>query len=136
MSRGSTKYRDWYRCKRWRDRRALQLRQHPLCKMCEAEGRLEPATVVDHVVPHRGDRQLFFYGEVQSLCATCHDGAKRMVEERGYDTAIGADGFPKDRNHPFYLDRDLHVVQANVRGRSSLRGISFSSTTRRSERSS
>ena len=35
--------------------RAAYLARHPLCVPCEAAGRLEPATVVDHVVPHRGD---------------------------------------------------------------------------------
>jgi 5-methylcytosine-specific restriction enzyme A len=45
---------------RWRKARAEFLAEHPLCAHCLAEGRLTPATVVDHVVPHRGDQRLFW----------------------------------------------------------------------------
>jgi 5-methylcytosine-specific restriction protein A len=40
---------------RWRRARAAFLARHPLCALCRAQGRVVPATVVDHVVPHRGD---------------------------------------------------------------------------------
>ena len=42
---------------RWRRARAAFLAQHPLCAACRAQGRVVPATVVDHVVPHRGDQR-------------------------------------------------------------------------------
>ena len=45
---------------RWRRARRRFLARHPLCVACGAAGRLEPATVVDHVVPHRGDPVLFW----------------------------------------------------------------------------
>ena len=45
---------------RWRRARAAYLARHPLCVPCEEAGRLAPATVVDHVVPHRGDQKLFW----------------------------------------------------------------------------
>ena len=45
---------------RWRRARAAFLAQHPLCAACRAQGRVVPATVVDHVVPHRGDQRLFW----------------------------------------------------------------------------
>jgi 5-methylcytosine-specific restriction protein A len=48
------------------------LAQHPLCAECERQGRVTPATCVDHVVPHRGDAEVFWHGEWQSLCAACH----------------------------------------------------------------
>lgn len=38
---------------RWRKARALFLKQHPLCAFCQAEGKVVPATVVDHIIPHR-----------------------------------------------------------------------------------
>ena len=35
---------------------------------------LTPATVVDHVIPHRGDRKLFWDEQNwQPLCKECHD---------------------------------------------------------------
>jgi 5-methylcytosine-specific restriction protein A len=40
---------------------------------CHEERRVTVATLVDHVVPHRGDPALFWDVENwQSLCATCH----------------------------------------------------------------
>jgi hypothetical protein len=51
--------------------------------MCEAEGRVEVATVADHVVPHRGDWALFWEGDLQSLCAHHHNSAKHSEEARG-----------------------------------------------------
>ena len=67
---------------RWQRAREAFLAEHPLCVMCQAEGRVEPATVVDHVVPHRGDERLFWdRGNWQSLCARCHSGAKQRMEE-------------------------------------------------------
>ena len=67
---------------RWRRARAAYLDRHPLCVPCEAAGRLVPATVVDHVVPHRGDSDLFWNEENwQGLCKPCHD-AKTAREGR------------------------------------------------------
>ena len=67
---------------RWRRARAAYLARHPLCVPCEAAGRLEPATVVDHVVPHRGSAVLFWdQSNWQSLCKSCHD-AKTAREGR------------------------------------------------------
>ena len=67
---------------RWRRARAAFLARHPLCASCQADGRLVPATVVDHVVPHRGDAALFWSkANWQGLCNPCHD-AKTAREGR------------------------------------------------------
>ena len=59
---------------RWRKARALFLRQNPLCAECRRNGVLTPATVVDHIIPHRGDERLFWdEGNWQPLCKPCHD---------------------------------------------------------------
>lgn len=59
---------------RWRKARARFLRANPLCEKCKQQGRLTPATVVDHVIPHRGDYHLFWdQGNWQALCKGCHD---------------------------------------------------------------
>ena len=58
---------------RWQRARVGWLMAHPLCVMCEAEGKVVAATVVDHVVPHRGDMDLFWDNtNWQSLCGDCH----------------------------------------------------------------
>ena len=70
--RGGAAFRGYDR--RWRDARAAYLRRHPLCVSCQAEGKLVPATVVDHILPHRGDQSLFWdVNNWQALCKECHD---------------------------------------------------------------
>jgi hypothetical protein len=63
--------------------------------MCLAQEIYTAATVADHVQPHRGDRNKFWFGELQSLCAGCHSGDKKRLEDglplRGSD----ADGWPR-----------------------------------------
>ena len=59
---------------RWRRARIAFLQKHPLCAECQREGKLTPATVVDHIFPHRGDQQLFWdQDNWQPLCKECHD---------------------------------------------------------------
>lgn len=41
--------------RKWQSARAAWLRQNPLCSECKRAGKLTPATLVDHIVPHRGD---------------------------------------------------------------------------------
>jgi len=79
--------------KRWdRASKAFRL-QYPLCGMrpddqapvmslCDQMQRTTPATLTDHVVPHRGDQTLFWdeHGNWQSMCKRCHD-RKTQVEE-------------------------------------------------------
>ena len=58
----------------WRRARKAFLQRHPLCAECLKEGRTTPATVVDHIVPHRGDTKLFWdEGNWQPLCETHHN---------------------------------------------------------------
>jgi len=72
-----------YSHRRWRRIRARHLALEQLCRFCLAEGRVTPATVVDHVTPHRGDMDRFWNGERQSLCATHHSRDKQRAEARG-----------------------------------------------------
>ncbi len=63
---------------RWKEARLQFIGEHPLCVECESGGRLEAASVVDHVVPHRGDVSLFWdIANWQSLCKRCHDRKTR-----------------------------------------------------------
>lgn len=68
---------------RWQKARAAFLKAHPLCANCEGAGRVTVATVVDHRLPHRGDKALFWNSDNwQSLCATCHSGWKQREERK------------------------------------------------------
>lgn len=59
---------------KWRSARALFLKKNPLCAKCREKGKLTPATVVDHIIPHRGDPLLFWNKQNwQPLCKDCHD---------------------------------------------------------------
>lgn len=88
-------WRAWYWTARWKATRLRQLQAEPLCRMCRDQGRLTPATVCDHVEPHRGDEAKFWRGPFQSICKPCHDGDKQRVERGGKVKAqIGADGWP------------------------------------------
>ena len=68
--------------RRWCAARTRFLKVQPLCVKCLERGRLEKAAVVDHIVPHRGDRELFWNeNNWQALCKSCHD-TKTMTEDR------------------------------------------------------
>lgn len=63
----------WYRIARWRRLRLQVLAATPLCVVCLAAGRTEPARDVDHVIPHKGDARLFWSRlNLQALCQDCH----------------------------------------------------------------
>lgn len=98
----SRPWRSWYDKKRWLDKARMQLRTYPLCAFCLDRGKVVPAEVADHITPHRGNYQLFWFGRLQSLCASCHNKTKKNIEDHGYDTEIGEDGWPIDRKHPVY----------------------------------
>ncbi len=85
---------------RWQKARERFLAKHPLCAYCEREGKVTAASVVDHVVPHRGDQALFWQKENwQSLCATCHSSTKQQIEKTGIISGCDVNGAPIDPNH-------------------------------------
>ena len=59
---------------KWQRVSKAYLRKHQLCVKCMAEGKYVTATVVDHIVPHRGDHYLMWSDtNWQALCKSCHD---------------------------------------------------------------
>jgi 5-methylcytosine-specific restriction enzyme A len=100
-------YQQWYQWRRWRKRRRAQLARQPLCVYCLKQGVIEVATVADHIIPHKGDWDLFWDGQLQSLCKWHHDSYKRQDELRGYASDIGLDGYPIDRKHPTYQFNEM-----------------------------
>lgn len=60
----------------WEKERAAYLRAHPTCRRCG-----DPATTVDHVIPHKGNQRLFWdRTNWQPLCTPCHNSAKQREE--------------------------------------------------------
>lgn len=82
----SAEYHGWYSLPIWTDTlRPAQLLREPFCRVCAARGVRTRATVVDHIVPHRGNWARFTdRGNLQSLCKICHDRktAREQAEER------------------------------------------------------
>jgi len=91
----------WYKSARWYRLRKHQLMLQPFCAMCLDNNTVTLATVVDHVIPHKGDPNSFWLGRLQSLCLPHHNKTKLEMESKGYATDIGMDGFPSDPDHPF-----------------------------------
>ena len=57
----------------WQKARKRYLEAHPLCVECMKEGKYVKATDVDHIIPHRGDKKLFWdEGNWQALCHKHH----------------------------------------------------------------
>ena len=66
---------------KWRKLRKAFLSTHPLCVFCNTKGRIAQATVVDHIIPHKGDQRLFWdVSNWQPLCKKCHDSDKKIIE--------------------------------------------------------
>lgn len=60
------------------------LRSDPFCRYCDLIGDTTPATLVDHLYPHKGDRWLFWLRQFWvSSCKDCHDAFKQRIERRG-----------------------------------------------------
>ena len=68
----------------WQKARAGYLRNHPLCKAHQEQGLLVPSSVVDHIIPHKGDKTLFWdSSNWQPLCKRCHD-IKTATQDGGF----------------------------------------------------
>jgi hypothetical protein len=94
-------YRKWYKSAQWRARRLEQLSREPLCRYCQAQGVVTAASVADHVIEHRGDRDLFFFGELQSLCQSHHSSTAQRIERNGGPLIIhDKDGYPIEIETP------------------------------------
>ena len=71
-SRGSAAKRGYG--SKWQKARKTFLAKHPLCEECLKKGKTAPATVVDHIIPHRGNMKLFWdVNNWQALCKHHHD---------------------------------------------------------------
>lgn len=81
-TRGSAASRGYGRA--WQRESKAYLASHPWCAECQRQGRRTPATEVDHRVPHKGDRRLFWdRSNWQPLCHNCHS-TKTAREDGGF----------------------------------------------------
>lgn len=89
-----------YGTRAWHRLRTKQLMAEPICRFCQQLGHPTPATVVDHIKPHKGDAELFHDPDnLQSLCKPCHDRHKQRQERSGDLVGGDINGVPFDPNH-------------------------------------
>ena len=89
--RGSASSRGYDR--NWQRLRKLVLHSEPLCRECKRQGRLTPATEVDHIVPLAAGGTNDFEN-VQSLCHECHS-RKTATEDGGFGNLGPRGGRPE-----------------------------------------
>lgn len=78
---GESLYR-LYRTVAWRRLREALTQQNPWCAECLKKNINNPWDELDHIVPHRGNLDLFWDRDnLQGLCRTCHAN-KTWREER------------------------------------------------------
>jgi 5-methylcytosine-specific restriction protein A len=112
--RGSAHARGYTR--RWTSARNAFLITNPWCFECARRNRHEPATCVDHIIPHRGDHDLFWdEANWQPLCTSCHS-EKTAREDGGFGNATRGAGTADRRG-------DAAVSADAPRGRKSLPGL-------------
>lgn len=85
---------------RWTKARKTFLLAHPLCRIHEQRGQIVSATIVDHIVPHKGDQVLFWdSNNWQPLCKRCHDSVKQAEERGTVRSGCATSGVPTDPRH-------------------------------------
>ena len=67
--------------------RTHQLQLHPLCKYCAELGRVTPATIVDHIEPHKGDVNKFWLGQA-AIIVRCLPQVDEGFSRRSTGTAL------------------------------------------------
>jgi 5-methylcytosine-specific restriction endonuclease McrA len=89
-----------YSTARWQHLRRQKLQQNPLCEACMQDGRVEPATDVDHRKPiNAGGDPFPPLDGLASLCASCHNAktrAEQLGETNWMYTGCDITGRPRD----------------------------------------
>ena len=74
----------------WAKARDAFLDEHPLCVECHKTRYINPATVVDHIIPHKGSLELFWdESNHQPLCKRHHDIKTQREDGGWWDTKKG-----------------------------------------------
>lgn len=105
---------------KWTKARDAFLDQHPLCVECSKKDYINPATVVDHIIPHKGDKVLFWdETNWQPLCET-HHNIKTATEDRGSWSPVAKQAKAvndPDRKSPFKVGDVLTITNDLVLSR-------------------
>lgn len=82
-----TEWRNLYSSKRWKELSSKCLEENPTCQKCRGAA----STEVHHVIPHRGDKELFYDADnLVALCHPCHSAeTRREAQERAQERKRG-----------------------------------------------
>lgn len=81
---------------------------HPLCLGCSAVGKVVATSVVDHVIPHKGDAALFWdEANWQPCCGPHHDIVKQRLERMFACHEIKASDLRLDSSVAAKISREL-----------------------------
>lgn len=76
-------YAHLYQTAGWKKLRLVVLQSAPTCPVCMHNNVVTPAKEVDHVLAHRGERELFYdLDNLWALCTPCHR-LKTAAESNG-----------------------------------------------------
>lgn len=89
---------------RWQKYRITFLRQHPICSCGQ------PATIVDHIIDHLGNIELFWRRENhQALCETCHN-KKTWKTTLNPNKQVEVEKMLKDRDELLKIKREYDIT--------------------------
>jgi len=71
-----------YNSTAWKSIRGRIQSEHPICAACLSKGIITATQAIDHVFPHKQDRNKFLINLFQGLCVACHT-QKTKLESQG-----------------------------------------------------
>lgn len=75
----SSQWHHLYESSEWRTKSKAFLQQYPVCNICG----IKPSKITDHIVPHRGNLELFWdRNNWQPVCWSCHSA--KTLKENNY----------------------------------------------------
>ena len=81
-----------YKSTSWQKLRIAKLSEFPLCNSCLSQGIVNEAKHLDHVFPHKQDKERFVINLFQGLCPACHT-QKTRLENQGIYRYYTSDGY-------------------------------------------
>ena len=78
----------WLNSARYRTRRKAHLEKNPLCVECQQKGKIRKGAILDHIIPHKGNSELFWdESNWQTMCWSCHS-SKTNKYDGGFGNEI------------------------------------------------
>src|SRR4051812_25901379 len=93
---------------KWDEEAAVERKRAPWCLGCLAVGRSTPTEVIDHTVPHKGNKVLFWDPmNRQPACRPHHDIVKQKLERLYARGDVTIEGLKLDSKVAIELTRSL-----------------------------